>query len=102
MYKNLQRPVTEEQLNTYNTHLRNKTIARELKKKDKESTMKSKRVLTAVYDFKKCMQCLVEKLVFLIIRESLLYSILQYTKWEAKLPSAMFGMKALQAEEQTR
>lgn len=53
VYKNLPRPVTEEQLNTYNTHMRNKTIARELKNKDKESTIKSKDVLTAVYDFQK-------------------------------------------------
>ncbi|XP_022826364.1 uncharacterized protein LOC111356295 [Spodoptera litura] len=53
VYKNLLRPVSEEQFQIYKTHMRNKTIAREFKIKDKECSLKSNDVLTAVYDFQK-------------------------------------------------
>lgn len=53
VFKNLPRPVTEEQMRNYMTHIRNKTIARELKNKDKENSGKRSEVLSAVYDFQK-------------------------------------------------
>ncbi|XP_041968420.1 uncharacterized protein LOC121725482 [Aricia agestis] len=54
VYKNLPKPVPETEFKTYTDHIRNKEIARELKNKYKELSVRdSDKTLTTTYDFQK-------------------------------------------------
>lgn len=91
-YKNLPKPFSETELKTYNEHIRNKEIARELKIKFKKlsETDSAKTLLTIS---KKFMGCHMVKLVSYIIKESCPCIILRFTVLVRKRARVIFGMK---------